>query len=109
MTGCIEGWQPRRFEGPEHHVVDRIDIGIETDIVELRITPDIGPELGRQQVARAVDLRGPRRYAPARGIGDEIVEQARIGIEPSLNALSALMFIALLILLIIVNRRTAEN
>ena len=38
-----------------------------------------------------------------------IYSKARIGIEPSLNALSALMFIALLILLLIVNRRTAEN
>ena len=38
-----------------------------------------------------------------------IYSKARIGIEPSLNALSALMFIALLILRIIVNRRTAEN
>lgn len=38
-----------------------------------------------------------------------IYSKARIGIEPSLNALSALMFIALLILLLIVNRRTTEN
>ena len=38
-----------------------------------------------------------------------IYSKARIGIEPSLNALSALMFIALLIRLLIVNRRTAEN
>jgi len=38
-----------------------------------------------------------------------IYSKARIGIEPTLNALSALMFVALLILLLIVNRRTAEN
>ena len=38
-----------------------------------------------------------------------IYSAARRGIEPSLNALSALMFIALLVLLLIVNRRTAEN
>lgn len=38
-----------------------------------------------------------------------IYSAARKGIEPSLNALSALMFIALLILLLIVNRRTAES
>ena len=38
-----------------------------------------------------------------------IYSKARIGIEPSLNALSALMFVALLILLLIVNRRTKEN
>ena len=35
--------------------------------------------------------------------------KARIGIDPTLNALSALMFVALLVLLIIVNRRTAES
>lgn len=38
-----------------------------------------------------------------------IYSAARKGIEPSLNALSALMFISLLVLLLIVNRRTAEN
>lgn len=38
-----------------------------------------------------------------------IYSAARKGIEPSLNALSALMFIALLILLLIVNRRTADS
>ena len=38
-----------------------------------------------------------------------IYSKARIGIEPTLNALSALMFVALLILLLIVNRRTADN
>lgn len=38
-----------------------------------------------------------------------IYSAARKGIEPSLNALSALMFVALLVLLLIVNRRTAEN
>ncbi|MBQ7867908.1 MAG: ABC transporter permease [Clostridia bacterium] len=38
-----------------------------------------------------------------------IYSAARKGIEPSLNALSALMFIALLILLLIVNHRTAES
>ena len=38
-----------------------------------------------------------------------IYSAARKGIEPSLNALSALMFVALLILLLIVNRRTADN
>ena len=38
-----------------------------------------------------------------------IYSKARIGIDPTLNALSALMFVALLVLLIIVNRRTAEN
>lgn len=37
-----------------------------------------------------------------------IYSSARKGIDPSLNALSALMFVALLILLIIVNRRTAS-
>lgn len=38
-----------------------------------------------------------------------IYSAARRGIEPSLNALSALMFVALLILLLAVNRRTAEQ
>ena len=38
-----------------------------------------------------------------------IYSAARKGIEPSLNALSALMFVALLVLLLIVNRRTAED
>ena len=38
-----------------------------------------------------------------------IYSKARIGIDPSMNALSTLMFIALLILLLIVNRRTKEN
>ena len=38
-----------------------------------------------------------------------IYSAARKGIEPSLNALSALMFVALLVLLLIVNRRTADN
>ena len=35
-----------------------------------------------------------------------IYSKARIGIEPSLNALSALMFLSLLILLLIVNKRS---
>ncbi len=38
-----------------------------------------------------------------------IYSAARRGIEPTLNALSALMFVALLVLLLIVNRRTAEQ
>ena len=38
-----------------------------------------------------------------------IYSKARIGIEPTLNALSTLMFVCLLVLLLIVNRRTAEN
>ena len=38
-----------------------------------------------------------------------IYSAARRGIEPTLNALSALMFVALLVLLLIVNRRTASN
>ena len=38
-----------------------------------------------------------------------IYSSARKGIDPSLNALSALMFMALLVLLLIVNRRTAED
>lgn len=37
-----------------------------------------------------------------------IYSKARIGIEPTLNALSALMFLALLILLLIVNRRSSK-
>ena len=38
-----------------------------------------------------------------------IYSKARIGIEPTLNALSALMFLALLLLLICVNRRTQKD
>ena len=38
-----------------------------------------------------------------------VAPAARRGIEPTLNALSALMFVALLVLLLIVNRRTASN
>ena len=38
-----------------------------------------------------------------------IYSAARKGIKPSLNALSALMFVSLLVLLLIVNRRTAEK
>ena len=38
-----------------------------------------------------------------------IYSQARKGIKPTLNALSALMFVTLLVLLLIVNRRTADN
>jgi spermidine/putrescine transport system permease protein len=38
-----------------------------------------------------------------------IYSKARIGIEPTLNALSALMFVALLLLLLAVNRRTAKT
>jgi spermidine/putrescine transport system permease protein len=38
-----------------------------------------------------------------------IYSKARIGIEPSLNALSALMFLALLALLLIVNRRANKT
>lgn len=38
-----------------------------------------------------------------------IYSKARIGIEPTLNALSALMFVALLLLLLAVNRRTSGN
>ena len=38
-----------------------------------------------------------------------IYSEARKGIKPTLNALSALMFIVLLALLLIVNRRTADN
>ncbi len=38
-----------------------------------------------------------------------IYSAARRGIEPTLNALSALMFVALLALLLVVNKRTSEN
>ena len=38
-----------------------------------------------------------------------IYSKARIGIEPTLNALSALMFLSLLILLLIVNRRSSRD
>ena len=38
-----------------------------------------------------------------------IYSKARIGIEPTLNALSALMFLALLVLLLIVNQRTHKT
>ena len=38
-----------------------------------------------------------------------IYSAPRTGIDPTLNALSALMFVALLVLLLIVNRRTAED
>ena len=38
-----------------------------------------------------------------------IYSAARKGIKPSMNALSALMFLCLLVLLLIVNRRTAEK
>jgi len=38
-----------------------------------------------------------------------IYSKARIGIEPTLNALSALMFLALLVLLLIVNRRASNT
>jgi spermidine/putrescine transport system permease protein len=37
-----------------------------------------------------------------------IYSKARIGIEPTLNALSALMFVSLLLLLVAVNRRSAR-
>ena len=37
-----------------------------------------------------------------------IYSKARIGIEPTLNALSALMFLSLLILLLMINRRAAR-
>ena len=37
-----------------------------------------------------------------------IYSKARIGIEPTLNALSALMFLSLLVLLLIVNRRASK-
>ncbi len=38
-----------------------------------------------------------------------IYSQARKGIKPTMNALSALMFVALLVLLVVVNRRTANS
>lgn len=38
-----------------------------------------------------------------------IYSEARKGIKPTMNALSALMFVALLILLLVINRRTAES
>lgn len=38
-----------------------------------------------------------------------IYSKARIGIEPTLNALSALMFLSLLLLLLIINKRTAQD
>ena len=38
-----------------------------------------------------------------------IYSEARKGIKPTMNALSALMFVALLILLLVVNRRAAES
>ncbi len=38
-----------------------------------------------------------------------IYSEARKGIKPTMNALSALMFVALLVLLLVVNRRTAET
>ncbi len=38
-----------------------------------------------------------------------IYSKARIGIEPTLNALSALMFLSLLILLLTINRRTGHT
>ncbi|HNW86519.1 MAG TPA: ABC transporter permease [Candidatus Limiplasma sp.] len=38
-----------------------------------------------------------------------IYSKARIGIEPTLNALSALMFLALLALLLVVNRRASKT
>lgn len=38
-----------------------------------------------------------------------IYSQARKGIKPTMNALSALMFVSLLILLLVVNRRTAND
>ena len=37
-----------------------------------------------------------------------IYSKARVGLEPTLNALSALMFLALLVLLLIVNRRASN-
>ncbi|MFH1880457.1 MAG: ABC transporter permease [Bacillota bacterium] len=37
-----------------------------------------------------------------------IYSKARIGIEPTLNALSALMFLSLLVLLLLINRRAAR-
>ena len=38
-----------------------------------------------------------------------IYSQARKGIKPTMNALSALMFVVLLVLLLLVNKRTAEE
>ena len=38
-----------------------------------------------------------------------IYSEARKGIKPTMNALSALMFVALLILLLVINRRTADS
>ena len=38
-----------------------------------------------------------------------IYSEARKGIKPTMNALSALMFVALLVLLLVINRRTADN
>jgi spermidine/putrescine transport system permease protein len=38
-----------------------------------------------------------------------IYSQARKGIKPTMNALSALMFVSLLVLLLVVNRRTAND
>ena len=38
-----------------------------------------------------------------------IYSQARKGIKPTMNALSALMFVALLLLLLVANKRTAEE
>lgn len=38
-----------------------------------------------------------------------IYSEARKGIKPTMNALSALMFVALLILLLVINRRTADH
>ena len=38
-----------------------------------------------------------------------IYSQTRKGIKPTMNALSALMFVALLLLLLVVNKRTAEE
>ena len=38
-----------------------------------------------------------------------IYSQARKGIKPTMNALSALMFVALLLLLLVVNKRTAKE
>ena len=38
-----------------------------------------------------------------------IYSQARKGIKPTMNALSALMFIALLVLLLVVNKRSSED
>jgi spermidine/putrescine transport system permease protein len=38
-----------------------------------------------------------------------IYSEARKGIKPTMNALSALMFIALLVLLLAVNRRASKS